>query len=134
MLEYVEFSQMTEQDLEDLCRGTRADFGGVEPIHIAEQAQRKMAVLWRVRHEDGARGMLVTQVNQTTKGLEVLVIGVAGKGLIKHIEEIYEDLSKYAEAVGAKSIRGLVSRRGLQRLYKRLGFKEIAVEMVKELS
>lgn len=90
---------------------------GLDLPDIAREVQAGVAQLWHCLDADGHRGYVVTRVEQRGESREWVWLACAGKGY-----HAYVDLFLEAARTQSLPIRVYINRRGMQRIYERLGF------------
>lgn len=74
------------------------------------------ACVWKM-----PKALVVTQTLENGDGRELFVYGIVGRGMLRVLDDLAEDVRQIALAAKCDSIGGNVTRRGLEVLYERLG-------------
>ncbi len=107
------------QRLADLC--ARAH-DGLSVQWIMDARNRGDVALWEVP----GCGLVLTKIINRPSGLELFLLGVSGRGMLKHGSAIKADLETIAREYGCKTL-GAQGRKGWRRLAEAIGYKEVAI-------
>lgn len=122
---------MSEDDLRWLIKATKIAYSNRDPRYWLRMLAFGYVRMWRI--ENGAEGVILTQLVQRDDGLELFIYSMAGRGIVPALKSIYGQLEKYARDQGCRWVAGNSIHPGLNRYYQDLGFAEEARLMVKEL-
>lgn len=84
---------------------------------IAAEVQSGRAEAWRL---NSGMAYMVTRIEGTAKGLELVVIALEGR----NIRQLAPEIISQARAVGCRSIRFHTQRPGMAKIMKAFGFNE----------
>jgi hypothetical protein len=123
---------VTPEELQELERSISYDFNGVGLAEVLSDCVIGRAQIWRLTTDAGF-GMLVSRIQKTDSGKELLVWHMAGNGLLKELPAIDAKMIDFALSHYCKSIRAF-TRPGLGKLMGNIGYAQKANIMVKDLS
>ena len=128
-----DLNELDETDVKHLSKARDTGLYKIDPEALADSLVRGRAQLWRLRFDDGGAGVLVTQVSGPRGQQELLVWLMSGRGILKHGEEVFEQLAKFGKQIGCKWVTG-IAKPGLARVYERkFGFEKKNIQVVKEI-
>lgn len=123
---------VTQEDVSWLNHVLKDSEDGYDVDSILALASQGRCRIWRVVG-DGT-GILVTTLDAQPSGINCVVWFLAGKGLMRCVDSLFEQVSVYARAQGANAVIAHTNRKGLIELYiSRLGMKPTATRLRKEI-
>lgn len=78
-LERVQLHSVSEEDLLWLIKACEANWTGISPEEIINEAMQDRVQIWRIAGR--ATGLVLTRTNRLPGGLELEVVGLAGRGI-----------------------------------------------------
>ncbi len=102
------------------------DVGAIMAVAAANRCR-----IWRCVGD--GEGVIITSLEQQPNGINCLVWFLAGRNLIKWGDSLFEQLSHYAKAQGARALVAHTRSKGLMRVYAKAGFKQVSVKMAVEI-
>lgn len=127
----ISFSDITPHDLdagdiELLVKVGRRAYDNAEASFFVRRALDKQMKFIRI--EGDIRGLIGLEKHETSKGLELWVSFIAGKGAMKHVREIWKGLQKVQDDLGAVTIATMAPCVALARIYERqIGLRPVAM-------
>lgn len=91
---------------------------GLGVVDVKYEVEHGISQLWHCSDSDGSNGYVVTRVEQRTSGKEWVFVAGVGKGFYKFVQCFIDA----AQASGLP-IRAHVNRRGMVRMYDKIGFR-----------
>lgn len=105
-----------------LAKACKAGVYGYTPQMILDCVAQGQMQLWSM---DGERGIVITLVTIHPGGKELLVWGLAGKGVILN-GSLGEELKRVGGILNCKWVCGYLPSSSIERLYKKFGGKKIS--------
>lgn len=122
-LEYLPVGDMTKLDLEMLDEARKADPRGWSLESVVDDIEEGNLQCWRFLRPPHV-GLILTYVQDTPRGRELFVQGVAGRGMALFMESLQGKIEEIARGYECQWIRAHVTNVRLIRPYiKRLGYE-----------
>lgn len=102
----------------DFAERSLARIEGLGVVDIQREVEEGVSQLWHCSDADGGNGYVVTRLEQRDSGREWVFVAGVGRGFYKFVQHFIEA----ARAAGLP-IRAHVNRRGMVRMYDRIGFR-----------
>lgn len=109
----VPVTALTSKDAAWLGKATNNSIDDFTQLDFIESAAQGYSAIFRL--EGDVEGVVV--LTQATPG--VRITGLAGKGLLRHFQEVHEQILVTAAGAGAAFVDGFVKRKGLAEIYKK---------------
>ena len=91
---------------------------GLGVVDVKREVQEGVSQLWHCADADGSNGYVVTRLEQRPSGVEWVFVAGVGRGFYKFIAVFIK-----AALEAGVPIRAHVNRRGMVRMYDRIGFR-----------
>ena len=114
----------------ELLKLERAAWDGTKAEDWLTDFRQRLSQMWEV-DKDGARGLILTRIETQTLR-ELVVDGLAGKGMIRVKDRILADLKTIARQYSCQCVGGHAIPKGLRRLYASMGLRDVSVHYVME--
>lgn len=112
-LEQVHPVELNNEDISWLIRACLAvKYERFEAKAVVERALKGIVELYRIVGD--VRGMLAVRIGEDELFLECF----GGSNVLRHFDEVHEQLKTLARAVGKSKLTTMVSRPGVKRLYE----------------
>lgn len=116
-LERIGVQDLTVDDIQQIVKSCLRGFDGVTALEMIRAAREGHVGIHRIT--GSAKGIVIFERTMFDQKPGIKILGIAGKGLIGHMEELNEQVRIAAKACGAEFIWGIVSSTGLGRVYQR---------------
>lgn len=117
---------LTSVDIRWLVISARKGWDGVQAQDLVDAAIAGTAGIYRLSGE--VEGIFVLE----PKGDEVRIIGLAGRGFLKHFQEVHKIICDTAKGCGGRRVTGLVARGALATLYQEHTSAKVAAVVIAE--
>jgi hypothetical protein len=91
---------------------------GLGIVDVKREVLEGISQLWHCTDADGSNGYVVTRLERRDSGLEWVFVAGVGKGFYKFVQVFID-----AALEAGLPIRAHVNRRGMVRMYDRIGFR-----------
>lgn len=116
-------ADMTETDVRWLAKMDEISYDGTTGADLLQEVLRGTKMIWRIA--GGLEGIAVTSVKKAIFQIEF----VAGRNLIKNLSILHDELLSLAAQENCNQVECVTKFAALQRVYRRLGYKPIALVM-----
>lgn len=127
----IEYDALTDEDLAGIMRICKLNPLGDKPADVIRKIAGQNLSFWRLRKDD-ADVRLILEIRVHPGGNELLIFGLFGRGLLRHVPECLAFCKLVANKYFCVRITGEVYSKGLMKLYEKLGAKPVFTKYILE--
>ena len=118
-------------DTELLRRGLGNSYNSMTMEEVQEYLNQGTMTVWRIMGP--AKGIFLARSIARQEGMELRILAIAGKGIIKHGREITSQIRMIAQKAGFKWLTCTVDNRPGRAIHEWVGFEPVSINYKMDL-